>query len=127
MPVSVIWDNEEQTIIRYVFEGRWTLDELFVVMEQEDQMIASVEHMVDIIVDFQNSGTVPDHLIANFPKIFESSSASHPNVGITVIVGAAGFAEMLANIFSKVFTRMVTASTLEQARAIIAKEQVNRA
>jgi hypothetical protein len=127
MPVSVIWDNEEQTTIRYIFEGRWTLDELFAVMEQEDQMMTSVEHMVDIIVDFQNSGTVPDHLIANFPKIFESSSASHPNVGITVIVGAAGFAEMLANIFSRVFTRMVTASTLEQAQAIIAKEQANRA
>jgi hypothetical protein len=127
MPVRVIWDNEEKNIVRYVFEGKWTLDELYAVMKEEDQMMAAVTHRVDVIVDFQDSGAIPDRLLANFPKIFESSSASHPNVGMTVIIGAAGFAEMLANIFSKVFTRMLTAQTLEEARAIIARERANGA
>jgi hypothetical protein len=127
MPARVIWDNEEKNIVRYVFEGKWTLDELYAVMKEEDQMMAAVTHRVDVIVDFQDSGAIPDRLLANFPKIFESSSASHPNVGMTVIIGAAGFAEMLANIFSKVFTRMLTAQTLEEARAIIARERANGA
>jgi len=127
MPVRVIWDNEEKNIVRYVFEGKWTLDQLYATMEEEDQMMAAVTHRVDVIVDFQNSGAIPDRLLANFPKIFESSAASRPNVGMTVIIGAAGFAEMLANIFSKVFSRMLTASTLEEARAILAREQANRA
>lgn len=126
MSVAVVWDDNEKSTIRFVFEGSWTIDELYVAFDEQTRMLDSVDHQVDVIVDFQESNAVPDHLIANFSRIFQSSGSSHPNTGMTVLVGVGGFAQILADLFSKFFARLPTASTLEEAHAIIADERTHR-
>jgi hypothetical protein len=126
MSVAVVWDDDEKSIIRFIFEGSWTLDELYTAFDEQSQMLDSVDHKVDVIVDFRESNAVPEHLIGNFSRIFQSSGSSHPNTGMTVLVGVGGFAQILADLFSKFFARLPTTTTLEEAHTIIADERARR-
>jgi hypothetical protein len=49
MPIKLYWDNDEKTIARYDFEGRWTWDEYMTVMAELAVMMRSVDHTVDAI------------------------------------------------------------------------------
>jgi hypothetical protein len=49
MPIKLYWDNEEKTIARYDFEGRWTWDEYLTIMADLAEMMRSVDHTVNAI------------------------------------------------------------------------------
>ena len=44
MSVQVAWDNHEKTIVRYVFEGKWTWDEFYPAYNKAIEMENSVTH-----------------------------------------------------------------------------------
>jgi hypothetical protein len=90
-------------------------------------MIAQVDHPVDFIVDVQNSGVLPNGVIARGNTL---TALPHENEGITIIVGANPLIRSVFNLFKKLYgdrveSRFRFASTLEEAYSIIGSRQLH--
>jgi hypothetical protein len=118
MGIQVTWDNEEHTILRWVVDWPLVWEEYKVATDESYQMYDTVDHQVCVIFDIRNMTEVPGNTLARFPRI---SSDTHPKVDYMVVVGAGGFAQRIGKIFTAVYGRMDFASTIEDARAMIAE------
>ncbi len=123
MGIRVIWDNEEKTIIRYVYEGRWDRDDFAVAYGQAKTMMDSVDHAVGVIIDVQQSHLIPSGIISRSRHLVTTPSS---NEGANVIVGANAFIRSLVDTFGKLWRhntlgqrRITFATTLDEARAIL--------
>ena len=61
MPIDVQWDDDNQTVIRYVFKTPWTWTEYHAAIEQAWTMAKSVDHPTDTITDMSGSRLLPDN------------------------------------------------------------------
>jgi len=125
MPITVTWDNPEQTVIRQTFEGRWTWDEHCATANQISELLRDVNAPVDLIVDFQ-SCHVPDNAI----RYTESGNAFfwHPQTRLTVLVGVQGFIRTLLMLFIQIYpqraNQFLFAGTVEHAYDVLARQQM---
>jgi hypothetical protein len=123
MPISVTWDNAEQTVICLTFDGRWTWDDYHTAASEISAMLNSVNHRVDLIVDFRTS-----ELPNNAVKQVESGSALfwHPQAGFGVLVGVKGFIRSLLMLFIQVYPNsaqwLLLAASVEDAREMLARQ-----
>jgi hypothetical protein len=128
MPITVTWDNPEQTIIRLTFEGRWTWDEHRATANHISDLLRDVNAPVDLIVDF-HSCHVPDNAI----RYTESGTAFfwHPQARLTVLVGVQGFIRTLLMLFIQTYPQwahqFLFAGTIEHAYEVLARQQMARA
>ncbi len=123
MPITVAWDNEAKTIIRWDYVGKWKWTEATDAFEDTIRMIHEVQHPVSLIHDLTQSAGVPGSALTN---AYRFTSALPENWNIS-IVDKSGFAETLLNIFrtlyKKLGERYRSAPTLEEARKLIAQHQ----
>jgi hypothetical protein len=119
----VNWDNEEKTVIHQSDDGEWTWDEFHAAQRQINQMIDSVHHKVDVIIDTQSNrrGKLPPNASLHFRNAFRNR---HPNTGLIVVVGMHPFVQIMVKIVSAVTRSNAIAmvSTVEKARALAYKE-----
>jgi hypothetical protein len=94
MPVTVDWDDAEQTIICFFCVGVWRWPHFEEAWDQANAMIATVEAEVYIVVDISRSGLIPANAIASFRRLV-STRPRQPNAGDVVIVGADRFIELM--------------------------------
>ena len=127
MPVKVVWDDDAKTIQRYIYEGRWTWDELYAALNEGQRMLDSVDHPVDGIVDLQGKSYVPSNALVNLKRVMELMSA-HRNVSdITVFLRAEAFVKALTEMLRKLYPAASNpiqfnyAATLDDAHAKIAE------
>lgn len=124
MPITVRWDNEDKTIIYYVFDRRWTWDEFNVVYQDVYRMLDTVDHTVHAIVDLHNSQLLPADTLTHMRRL---TFQQHDNGGITVIITTNFLAQSLYSILSGVYRKALEifklAPTVEEAYAIIEREQ----
>ncbi|MFC1959902.1 hypothetical protein ACFLYO_04260 [Chloroflexota bacterium] len=123
MPISVIWDDEEHTILRYLLEGTWQWSEFRPVIAEADGLSRTVDHRVDIIADLTTSAPLP---VRNaFPTLKYMAELSSDNVlqGVFVVVGGGGFVRALGKTFAQVYAgvgaRIAFSDTLDEAYALI--------
>jgi hypothetical protein len=125
MPVSVKWDNDEQTIMRWVFEGNWTWEEYYTNRDAANAQVSEKGHRVDMIVDMRNSKTLPSGAMTHGKNAV--SSATPDNLGVTVFVGVNPVLRTFYSMFSQLYSRLlsnkhldtVMVATLEEAYEII--------
>ncbi|MFN8373769.1 MAG: hypothetical protein U0694_12955 [Anaerolineae bacterium] len=124
MNVHVSWDDAEQTIIRYDFDGNWTWDEFHAAAHEAYAMTRSVEHRVHTISYFRPGAMIPPDALVQFRLAMSNAPA---NRGVTVIVGGSRFTRTLVEVFSKINRtlgeRLKLAHSLEEARQIISELQ----
>jgi hypothetical protein len=124
MPISVSWDNDDKTTIRYDFNGQWTWDEFRVSSENAFAMTRSVSHTVDSISNFDPTTTLPPNALFQFRR---AMTTAPKNRGVTVIVGGALFVRTMVGVFGKLNRqlgeRLLLADTLDQARARLAERR----
>lgn len=116
MGMKVFWDNEEETIIRMVFESNtWTWNELVIGRHQGDALAASVQHKVGMILEEPHS--VP---MVVLKTDFSKFNNSPPNVVAMVIVANLPMARAIVGLVMKASARaaahVVLVRTLEEAR-----------
>lgn len=129
MPITTLWDNEEQTIIRHVYEGTWTWEHFHDSMKQAADMAASVNHTAALIIDIRNSTLFPQGLVTQINRLHINKPAWQPS--ITILVGANAFIHALYKAFRGVTAktskatgqRFVLVPTLEEAYLILQQEQ----
>ncbi|NDJ52318.1 MAG: hypothetical protein GYB68_04425 [Chloroflexi bacterium] len=117
MAIHSVWANESKTIMAVVFEGQWTWDEYFASVDERTVMMDSVNHQVDFIVDFRDSAPLPKMALKNLAK---AAQQTHPNQGMTVIVGATKKTIARAlEIFSRTFYDLSFVNNNEEAFKLI--------
>jgi len=130
--ISVVWDNDEKTILRYVYGKNWNWADFHSAAKEAYQMLDAVDHKVNVIMDFQNAQLIPQGAITNVQRAF--STQRHPNINMTVIVGASAnnFLQAIAGI-GRTLTRSKSndwqlsfVATLPEAYALL-NQQHNQA
>lgn len=127
MPLSVYWDNDEQTIIRCDSAGKWTWDEYHMALDEVAALARSVNHRVDLI----SIGTPDSAMPKGSPQPhFERAVQVLPdNVGLNITVTGSRLAAVMINIWKKLpggkkLTDAVElVATEEEAYNIVAKDR----
>ncbi|MBI1280917.1 MAG: hypothetical protein GC179_22525 [Anaerolineaceae bacterium] len=83
MPVTVDWDNPEQTTILITFHRPWTWKDFDASVAQMLQLFDTVSHQVNIIIDIREGGLPPPDAIPHFKRVAE---IDHPNGGQLVLI-----------------------------------------
>ncbi len=126
MPITVQWDNDQKTTIRYEFAGRWTWEQLFAANDERDAMMKTVDYRVDLIADLRNTMVVPPGAASQFKRIAQARAGT----GVTVVVGANRFMQIMLDVFKLVQRQsesaLATAGSLEEARALLARRRADR-
>jgi hypothetical protein len=130
MGISVKWDNDEQTIIQYVFDGRWSWNDLYTALDKVKEMSCSVDHRVDAIINFSNADLIPSGSIFSFDgkkqaqKLARKASETR---GTIVIAGANGFIRGIYDTF-RMFDQNISSGvyftdSVKQARSFLLDQQ----
>lgn len=124
MNVTVSWDNDARTVIRYDFEKQWTWDEFYAAATSAFAMTRSVSHLVDTISNFTPGAALPPNALFQFRRAMYTAPA---NRGVNVIVGASALIKTLVLLFSQLnrdlSERLILVDSLEQAREVLAERR----
>ncbi len=125
MQVRVGWDNAERTVLRYDFDGHWTLDDLEIALEAGFTLMGTVRHTVDVIANMKRSAGVPDGLLLDIKRILAVMPA---NQGVTVVVGGSPYMHahlrMIRRIHKRFAPRLLQAASLPDARRMLVDSTV---
>ena len=130
MRISVEWDNDQHTILRWVFAARWAWEDYSAAQQQANQLLETIDHAVDVIGDLRNSSSLPANALTAYRGFVDSTAK---NVDLIVLVGASRFVKALVSVFLQVMpgkipgTHIVFADTMERAYTLIAEHQAKRA
>ena len=129
MRVTVDWDDEAHTIIRYTYAEGWTWADYEVAIKTAYKITQAVNPpMLDVIADFSDASLAPKNLIANFQKSLNSPYTIH--FGVTILVTPNLFMTRMIEMYRKInkqgSKRIRLTKTIDEARAIIAKIRQDR-
>ena len=129
MAIKVEWFDEEHTILRWVFEERWTWNDYATAQHESNVILESVEHTVDVIGDLDNGAGLPLNALTVYRGFVHDTAE---NVGMIVLVGASTFVKTMVNMFLTFFPKRVPgtdftfANTVEEAHTLILARQQER-
>jgi hypothetical protein len=125
MHITVQWDDESHTILRYTYTSRWTWADYESAVAKARELLnaeAQPNRLVDVIADFSHSSVLPDHAIANFRRSLQTENAIA--FGITVLITGNQFIRTMVEVFGRLNQRtsakLRTANNLDEARSLIA-------
>lgn len=104
MPITVAWDNEEKTIVRVTYSGRWTWEEAYTIPAKIRTLIAGLDYEVATIHDMRDANFLPSGAITHTRDIL---SKPLDKVGLVVLIGNSRFIEAMYQIFKKLYPRIV--------------------
>jgi hypothetical protein len=127
MAIITQWDNDEKTIVRHDFQGRWTWEEFFAADRRASELVDSVTHRVDIISNMREGIMPREAALANARSVIHRLKS---NIGVIVVVVNPLLA-VTTTVFKKVdkdFDRVVrAANSLQDARQLIRQERAKAA
>ena len=129
MRVTVDWDDEAKTIIRYTYAEGWTWADYEVAVKAAYQLTQAVNPpMLDVIADFSGASLVPQNLIANFQRSLNSPYTIE--FGVTILVTPGLFMKRMIEMYGKINkqggSRIRLTKTIDEARQMIAKIRQER-
>ncbi len=88
MPVEFRWDNEEQTVIRFVATGLWNWNDFHKAMRRATFWLDSVSHSVETIIDLRAGVKLPAGALGHVRSL---GKRIHPNgTDRAVLIGLEG-------------------------------------
>lgn len=122
MPITVQWDDAEETIIRYDILGQWSWNEYYPVMQNGTAMINAKAYRVDAIADFSRSIGLPGGAMT---KTREALNNVPDHCAYTVFAGGNMIINTVTRTFTRIYpregARILIASDLDDARHLIAR------
>jgi len=122
MGIQVVWDNDEHTIIRHIYEKHWSLEDYYSLVDENYLQVASVDHRVDLINDLREMTAIPPNMV---PAIRYAARRAHPNEGINVIVASPDYVKLLLDAINQAVgdaTQVLYVGTLDEAYHLIAQD-----
>ena len=105
MAVTVEWDNDEKTILRYIFTGRLRWGDYYPALQQGREMMDSVSHKVCILNDMRNLDYFPPNMVSNARSVISSRPA---NTGLAIFLTRNSFFKVLYKIIAQVVPEVPT-------------------
>lgn len=125
MPVNVEWANDEQTIVLYTIEGKWTWNDFYPEYDKAITMEKAQPHRVDVVLDMRENKSVPPNALTHIKGITDRQP---DNIGLSVLVTSNMFIyklfEIAVKFYPKVGTYFRVTDTMDKAFDIIAEAQV---
>jgi len=125
MGIKILWEDRSKTVMRQVYEGRWTVDDYRNAVDTTRKLLNGLGHTVHIIVDVTASARTPSNLLSVM-RYVETQVA--PNQGMVVVVGADAYTQSILSIAKRIAPRATgntsIVNSLEDARAMIGRTPV---
>jgi hypothetical protein len=124
MPITVSWDNEEKTIVRQTYIGKWTWDEFYAAGEEFAVLAGTVTHTVHLLIDMRQAGPLPGGALSHIGAM----NRLPPNMGRIVAVGVGSFVMKMFNVAAAVRPaikeRILIVATLDEAYSHLKESRV---
>jgi hypothetical protein len=127
MGIEAQWDNDEKTVVRFIYRDKWTWEEFYKYIQQANAMMDTVAHPVVSIIDMRESNYLPPGAAVHIRNVIRMSM-SHNNAGISVFLKADRIVQAMIEVLQKTYpdilehTEWLYAETLEEARVIAARK-----
>ncbi len=92
------WDDDEKTMIRFAWQGKWSWDDYYRFHERAWEMLRTVEHPVHVIYDCRQINTFGSNAISHFTNMAKKYP---PNVDKIVGVGMNAFQRAIGEMYGK--------------------------
>jgi hypothetical protein len=103
--VEIRWDNDEKTILRYVFVGDWNWDDYLDCLNEGRKMMAEIDHPVCVLNDMQAMGKLPP----NFASTAKSVISSRPkNTGLAIFLTSNAFFKVMYRVLAQLIPNVPT-------------------
>jgi len=127
MSIAVAWDNEDHTILRFVFDKHWTWADVANAKLESDAALNSVSHRsVAIIYDAPPNVSLPSDMLTNARRVL---SSNHPKAHLLVFVLTNSVARLMINTLARISgsigARIRVVDSLDEARELIAQHNAN--
>jgi hypothetical protein len=129
MPVQIVWDDAEQTVIRFEMNGKWSWQEFYSAYISKWDEVANIGHRVDAIADVTQTNYMP---AGSITQVRSFASKRPDNTGIMVFAGANNYVTALMQTVQKLFKALSQrsisvrfAASLDDAHAVIAEARAN--
>lgn len=123
MGIQIEWANDEKSIVRFIYEQKWTWEEFYTKIDEANELMDTVEHACVSIIDMRNSNHLPAGAAVHIRNVIRRSM-SHNNSGISVFLQADVIVRVMIDVLRKSYpdildnTEWLYAKTLEEAREI---------
>lgn len=130
MGLELYWDDDAQTVFLCEVEGAWTWDELYTLLDNVITVCARRDLQLAAIIHFRGRMQPPGG------AMFNTSALEHAHrlgrlgadgTGMIVVVGIPAFLKGIFNTFVKLYPKALGsvrfAGTLDEARAMLARER----
>ncbi len=121
MSITVTWDDEQRTRLRYDFRERWNLLTFKRALAKGRALTNSVHTRVDIILDMsQSAARSPDSLTDSLHEILPFIPAN--SGGVVIATGNApvhGVIAALSRIYKRADHTVFMVGSLQQARHLV--------
>ncbi len=130
MGIEIEWDNEQHSIMRFIYTDKWTWEEFYTKIDEANQLMDTVAHSCVSIIDMRNSNFLPAGAAVHIRNVIRKSM-SHNNSGISVFLQADVIVRVMIDVLRRSYpdilenTDWLYAKTLEEARQI-AQDQINK-
>jgi hypothetical protein len=128
MPIQLVWDEDKNTTLRFIYAGKWTWDELHVSVSDAQRRIEATQQTIHLIIDLTDSRLIPS---GSFTGHIRGASSRMPeNTGLVIIVGNSLMLKVIQKVMSVIPGRETkkgfVLSTLDEARNLIAAVDARR-
>lgn len=124
MRVNVDWHDADKTLIHIQLLQGWTWDEVRNALRQVDDMIVSVLHPVNVLIDLRQGGGIPKNFLSVAGDLLDQGEA-RPNEGGKVVIGANFLVKTAYRGFQSLYKNKLQnrpihfADTIEAARQVL--------
>jgi hypothetical protein len=127
MAIQTQWDDGQNKVIRVEVEGRWSWDELQTALKHTIELMDSVPHKVDFIIDVSRSSLIPGGATQAAQSV--ATPETHRNEGIKVVVGSNALMRIAYEAYRRINSSLgknqefLFAKSREDARTLIFRER----
>ncbi len=129
MPINVVWKDETRTVLVFVYEGNWDLNDFYQATDKANSLLDEVTHQVNMVLDVRGSKMIPNGFMTALSNSYRNI---HPNSGILVMVGINAFARAFIGLFRKVYPGkdskkpIYFAGNYDEAQAIMDRQLMSK-
>ncbi|MGD8456227.1 MAG: hypothetical protein PVF83_07590 [Anaerolineales bacterium] len=121
MGIELRWEDEEKTIIRWIYSSNFTWEEYDEGDRKLHSMLADINHKFTTIFDLSEMRVMPQSAISQYPKLMRDVPPLQESL---IIISHNRLVQSLGRIFTRVYRMNIHfVRTLEDALALIAKQR----
>jgi hypothetical protein len=124
MGVQVVWDNDEKTIVRYIFEERYTWDEFESAGRQHIEMMKTTDGPVGVILDYPKNVMPPMYALSiGREHVSRRDPRNYLIVVSTTSLLLRGLIGLFRRFYPKESEQIMLVASVEEARTLLAQHR----